>query len=253
MNKLTYGILAAGLALLATSCLNNTPLETVIASADTETAGNAYKVFAPNGDIKVFMVQTPAKKWNLRATVPLQKRTDDIVETLTSSLALMDESGTQLEEGSTLAAQEIMSILPVLNDEEKPARNILYVSPQELDYKTAKSVILRTVTGRLYLEATIAAPKEKKPEYVPFPANPTVQNLVAYYGIWGILNQYKAAYRNGNKARCKQIKERMSQIEDAVRDHPSGGRRISNELEDWMDDRIDEIEDQIDDNKKKKR
>ena len=45
----------------------------------------------------------------------------------------------------------------------------------------------------------------------------------------------------------KQIRDRFSSIENKVREHPRGGRTIANNLEDWFDDQLDEVEDRVDD------
>ena len=222
-------------ALLLVAC-NQAPSEKLISSYDVETVGSGFKTFAPAADVKVAAVQTPAGKWTVCATVPLRKVTDEKVDVLSSSLDLLNAAGSRL------------------NDEEKPARNVIYSSSSELDKKTAAGIVAGASSVRLRLDAVIAQEEEvkkeePKKEKAVFPDDPSVQDLVSYYGIRGILRSYESAYSSGNNAKCKQIKDRLSKIEDQVSDHPKGGRKISTALEDWIDDRIDEIEDKIDDQK----
>ena len=254
MKKLfVAGIFAA---LLLASCNTGTPAEAVISATDVETTGTGFNIFAPAAEVKAYAVQTPSGNWAVRATVPLQKVTDDVVEALSTSLDLLDRSGMRLNAAFDLYGQDITSILPVLNDPSKPIRNVVYLSSSEMDKKTANAAVANAVAGQLRRDAVIAAPVEEaqvdkpKPE---FPYDPSVQDLVSYYGVRGILRQYESAYRNGNKDRCKQLKARLSKIEDQINDHPRGGRKISNAFEDWCDDRIDEIEDRVDDGKKRRR
>jgi hypothetical protein len=240
-------------ALLLVAC-NQAPSEKLISSYDVETVGSGFKTFAPAADVKVAAVQTPAGKWTVCATVPLRKVTDEKVDVLSSSLDLLNAAGSRLNDGFDLLGQDVMSLLPVLNDEEKPARNVIYSSSSELDKKTAAGIVAGASSVRLRLDAVIAQEEEvkkeePKKEKAVFPDDPSVQDLVSYYGIRGILRSYESAYSSGNNAKCKQIKDRLSKIEDQVSDHPKGGRKISNALEDWIDDRIDEIEDKIDDQK----
>ena len=247
MKKLLFGAIAA---LVLTSCFNSAPSEVLISAYDVETIGTGFKTFAPAADLRVNAIQTPSGKWSVRVTVPLKKVSDEKVEALSTSLDLLDRSGVRLNAAFDLFGQDVMAILPVLNDDDKPVRNVSYMASAELDKKTVNNVIANAASVVLRLDATIAeAKKDAVQQKAEFPYNPTVQNLAAYYGIWGILRQYEAAYRRGNKSQCKQIKARLSKIEDAVNDHPRGGRKISNELEDWIDDRIDDIEDRVDDEK----
>ena len=235
--------------LLLAAC-NQAPTEKQISAYDVETVGSGYKTFAPAADVKLAAVQTPSGKWTVRATVPLKKASDEKVDVLSTSLDLMDAGGSRLNEGFDLFGQDVMSILPVLNDEEKPARNVVYSASAELDKKTAARIVAGASSVRLRLDAVTAQEEvkkeEPKKEKLHFPDDPSVEDLVAYYGIRGILRQYEGAYRSGNKAKCKQIKDRLGKIEDQVSDHPKGGRKIANRLEDWIDDKID-------DNKKKRR
>ena len=245
-------------ALLLASCTNGTPAEAVISATDVETTGTGFNAFAPASELKAYAVQTPSGNWAVRVTVPLQRVTDDPVEALSTSLDLLDRSGMRLNSAFDLYGQDIPSLLPVLNDATKPARNVVYLSSSEMDKKTANAAVANAVAAQIRLDAVIAAPvqeeekveKKDKPE---FPYDPSVQDLVAYYGVRSILRQYENAYRNGDKNRCKQIKDRLSKIEDQIYQHPRGGRKISNQFEDWYDDRIDEIEDKVDDGKKKRR
>ncbi len=242
--------------LLIHSCIfpgGNSSGEKWIAPENVETAGTGFKTFAPDSDIRVFAAEVPEGGWAVRASVPLRKVTDDPVDALASSLDLLDADGSRLNAAFDLFAEDIASLLPVLNDESKPVRSVLYSSPASLEKKTAASLVKNVASLRLRLDAAVAEKvKDKAKEKAQFPDNPTVQSLVAYYGIRSILSQYESAYSKGSSTQCKKLKERMSKIEDAVRDHPKGGRRIANELEDWMDDRIDEIEDRVDDGKKRR-
>lgn len=259
MKKAILGLMAA----LVVSCIPYQPVEKVLATTDIETIGTGYNLFAPDSDVRVVMAQTPSKKWTVRATIPLRRVADEKVESLTTTLDLMDATGVRLNTAFDLIGQDIYSLVPVLNDDAKPARSVVYLATAEMDYKNLKPIVENTAFGRLHLEATTAAPAEEeevaeekaKKEKAPFPDDPSVQDLVSYYGIRGILRQYENAYRKGNSALCKQIQNRLEKIQDAVSDHPKGGRKIANSLEDWIDDRIDDIEDKVDDEKdgKKKR
>ena len=245
--------------LLLVAC-NQAPTEKLISAYDVETMGTGFKAFAPAADIKVSAAQTPSGKWAVRATVPLHKISDERIADLSSSLDILDANGTRLNEGLDLFGQDIVAILPVLNDDEKPTRNVIYASTTEVDKKTAAGIVAGASSIRLRLDAVAAqevaaaaaeealqdGAKKEKPR---FPDDPSVEDLVSYYGIRGILRSYESAYRSGNKAKCKQIKDRLSKIEDQVNDHPKGGRKISNRLEDWIDDKIDDIEDKVDDQK----
>ena len=258
MKKAVLGLVAAAFVV---SCIPYQPVEKLLPPTDVETIGTGYNLFAPDSDVRIVMAQTPSKKWTVRATVPLRRVADEKVESLTTTLDLMDATGVRLNTAFDLIGQDIYSLVPVLNDDAKPARSVVYMATAEMDYKTLKPIVENTAFGRLHLEATMAAPAEEevaekaKKEKAPFPDDPSVQDLVSYYGIRGILRQYESAYRKGNKTLCKQIQNRLEKIEDAVSDHPKGGRKISNALEDWIDDRIDDIEDKVDDEKdaKKKR
>ena len=254
------GLLAAAVsAWMLSSCIfpSQSSGEKWIAPENVETTGTGFKTFAPNADVRVFAVEAPDGGWSVRASVPLQKVNEDPVDALASSMDMIDANGTRLNAGFDLFAEDLSSLLPVLKDAEKPVRNVLYSSPSSLDKKTAAAIVKDVASLRLRLDASVAeeevqAEKEKKKEKAQFPDNPTVQNLVSYYGVRGVLKQYEAAYRSGDKSRCKQVKAKLSKIEDAVREHPKGGRSIANDLEDWMDDRVDEIEDKVDDEKKRR-
>ena len=238
--------------LLLAAC-NQAPTEKQISAYDVETVGTGFKAFGPAADVKVAAVQTPSGKWTVRATVPLKKITDEKVDVLSTSLDLMDAGGARLNEGFDLFGQDVMSILPVLNDEEKPARNVVYAASSELDRKTATGIVAGASSVRLRLDAVVAQEEAKKQdpkkEKFRLPDDPSVEDFVAYYGVRGLLRSYEGAYRSGNNAKCKQLKERFSKIEDQVSEHPKGGRKMARRVEDWIDDQMDDIEERVDDQK----
>ena len=250
MKKLFFFLCSLTLgALSLVSCGSVQPAEAFVPASAVETLGTGFKTFAADGELRVFSFQTPSGKWSIRVTAPLRRVSDEKVEALNTSIDLFDQNGVRLNDAFELTGQDIASILPVLNDADKPVRNVTYMAMAELEGREASRIVSGVKSVHLNLEAAVSTPEEvkKKEEKKEFPYEPTVQNLVAYYGIRGILRQYETAYSNKDKSRCKQIKNKLDNIESAVREHPRGGKRIANDLEDWMDDQIDEIEDKVDD------
>lgn len=250
MNKSLF-MAAAALAVVV-ACSEKKPVDKLLPSDTIEVTGDGFQNFAAAGDVKLFLAQDPddAKKWTVRATLPITKTSKAPVSALEAGLDLLDANGARIHDDFGLKAQELEAVLPVLNTEEGSQRNVVFSAETFLDQAAAKKILDGVQSLRLNLACqggTPAAAPAPQPAAPTFPAVVNVTSLIQFYGIRGILREYESAYRSGSKSRMKQIKGRLEAIDSKVRNHPRGGRSIANSLEDWIDDQIDEIEDRVDD------
>ena len=251
MKKLLV-LAAAALLLAATACQQKKVTDITLSSEEIETVGDAFQQFAAAGDVKLFLTASPddPKKWTIRATLPITKTGKAKVPQLEARLDLLDANGARVHDDFGLKAQELDAVLPVLAAEEGAQRTVVFASETLLDQAAAEKILEGTRSLRLNLTAPDvtpeATPAPQQQPAVTFPANVNLNSLIQFYGIRSLLSEYERAYRSKNKSRMQQLKKRFDNIVDKVTDHPRGGRKIGNQLEDWIDDQMDEIEDRVD-------
>lgn len=248
MKKLLV-LAAVALLLTATGCQKKKATDKILPCDDIEMMGDAFQEFAATGDVKLFMTASPAdpKKWVIRASFPIKKTGKAKISKLEAQLDLLDANGARVHEDFGLKAQELEAVLPVLAAEEGAQRNVVFSSETLLDQAAAENLLNGTKSLRLSLSAPESVPAAQQQPTVTFPANVNLTSLIQFYGLRSLLGEYERAYRSKNKSRMNQLKNRFDTIVGKVKDHPRGGRSIANNLEDWIDDQLDEIEDRVDD------
>lgn len=254
MTRSAIGLAALALSLLCLSaCNSKKPVEKVFPSRDIEIVGTGYQVFGTGTEAKLYLYQNPEKggEWTIRATVPIRKmgKTAKVAE-LVTTLDLLDANASRVNDAFTLEGQDIESLLPILNTDENAIRNVVYTTSSQVDYGAAKKILEQTQSLKLLFDlpknAKAAPGGAAASEGAAFPANPTVENLVQYYGIRGLLSEYESAYRKNNQNKLKQLEDRLDKIEDQIKNHPRAGKKMARKVKDWVDDRIIAIEDRID-------
>lgn len=70
----------------------------------------------------------------------------------------------------------------------------------------------------------------------------TLNSLLTDYGIYGMLSQYEKHLKNGEKAKAKQVEDKMWEIEKKVKKDPSIPKDLRDRFVDYIEDKEDEIE-----------
>lgn len=242
---------ASAALLLFTACQEKKSNEKILPADEIEMIGDAFQEYGAAGDVKLFLSQSSAdpKQWTVRASFPVQKTGKAKIQQLEAQLYLLDSNNAPVQDGFVLSAQDLDAVLPVLAAEEGAQRNVIFSSETTMDKAAAEKLLAGTQALRLSLSAPNAKPAAAAPQQpaVTFPSNVNLTSLIQFYGLRSLVNEYERAYRSKNKSKMKQIRDRFSSIENKVREHPRGGRTIANNLEDWFDDQLDEVEDRVDD------
>ena len=247
--------LLAVLAAVMTAACSQAPEERYIPKGNMEFAGNGFTAFSLGADVKLYISQNQddASLWNVQAVVPIRKELDATLGGLSMDMVLLDDKGIRVREGFVLEAEGMPNLMPVYNSGPSVEKTVVFSVPdgQKKDFskKEAQALLKKVskVQVNINMEEAIIEPEVVKPV---FPSNPTVTNLVQYYGINGILKEYERAYRAKNKPRVKQIQARLDKIYEQIAKHPKGGRKIAGKVEDWTNDMQDGIEDRVDDERK---
>ena len=242
--------LLAVLAAVMTAACSQAPEELYIPKGNMEFAGNGFTAFSLGADVKIYLSQNQDNNslWNIQAVVPIRKELDATLGGLNMDMVLLDDKGIRVREGFVLEAEDLENLLPVYNSGPSVENTVVFSVPhgQKKDFSKKEAQALLKKVSKVQVninmeEAVVEAPKPV------FPSNPTVTNLVQYYGINGILKEYERAYRAKNKPRVKQIQARLDKIYEQIAKHPKGGRKIAGKVEDWTNDMQDGIEDRVDD------
>lgn len=70
----------------------------------------------------------------------------------------------------------------------------------------------------------------------------TLNSLLTDYGIYGMLSQYEKHLKNGEKAKAKQVEDKMWEIEKKVKKDPSIPKSLRDSFVDYIEKKEDEIE-----------
>ena len=246
-------LLLAAIAILAAAC-SGAPEEVYVPKANMEFAGNGFTAFSLGADVKLYLSQNQDdnSKWNIQGVVPIRKELEAGLGALSMDMVLLDAHGIRVREGFLLEAEDMANLVPVFNSGPAVEKTVVFSVPegQKKDFSKKEAQKLLGNVARVQMNINMeVAVEEPEPEAVKpsFPANPNVTNLVQYYGIRGILQEYERAYRAKNKPRQKQIQARLDNIYEQIAKHPRGGRKIAGKVEDWTNDMQDGIEDRVDD------
>lgn len=250
-------------AAVMASCSNSEPVETRVAKANVEIAGNSFGSFKLGSDVKLIMSQSPSEKskWNIKATVPIQKIDPKQFSDLTIEMNLLDENKLNVHDGFSLTGEGIANVLPLINNDPNVERDIVFTasenSKKDFTYKEAVDILNKTkslrcsfTTSEPVVEAATPEPepeeevvveKKEEPKY-NYPPK-TVNDICMKYGIYGKMSQYDKALRNGEKKKAKRIEDDMYEICKRVKKDPNVPEWLAKNFKDYVEDREDEIED----------
>lgn len=247
------------------SCGGNKPVETIISKNDVDLTGNAFQSFRLGGDIHLLMTPNTedASKWMIRATAPIQKIDNTQIEEMTADIHLLDANGTKAREGFILAANDLVSIIPVLNAAANTEKNIVFSAGEgmkkDFSYKEAVQLlnsvkkISLTLNAKKAVEKSVETVVEEVVSDTPEAATennqieekkPTTFNeLMKYYGIYGKLALYEKHLRNKDKKKAKQVEDQLYSIEKKVKSDASIPKSVRDRFVDYIENKEDEIED----------
>ena len=266
MKKVLFLLFAA--ALMVSCSSNNQPVETRVAKANVEIAGNSFGSFKLGSDVKILMSQSPNEKskWNIKATVPIQKIDAKQFNDLVIDMNLLDENKLNVHDGFVLTGEDIANVLPLINNDPSVERDIVFTasenSKKDFSYKEAVDILNKTKSLRCSFtttepvvdaatpepepepeaEATVEKKEEPKYNYPP----KTINDICMKYGIYGKMSQYEKAIRNGEKKKAKSIEDDMYRICKAVKNDPNVPEWLAKNFKNYVEDREDEIEDKDD-------
>lgn len=147
-------------AMILIGCGNKKPVETSISKYDVELMGNAFNSFRLGGEVRLLMTPNVDNdsKWMIRATVPLQKVDNMVIDELTADINLLDANSTKVREGFTLAAEDLASVVPVFNATPNAEKTLVFSAgdgmKKDFTYKEASDLIEKVKKVNLTLNAS---------------------------------------------------------------------------------------------------
>ena len=255
MKKYLFIIVAA---MLLVGCGKKQAVETTIARTNVELMGDLFSSFNVSGDAHLLMVPNPdnKSKWMIRATVPLQKTDSRTIRTMSAAINLLDGNGTKIDEGFMLFAEDINSVLPVLNS-TNTEKTLVFSAPnglkKDFSCKEASKLIEKVKKFGLTLSASKINPPVNASEQNETISNivetpvvdesMTLDDLLKQYDIYNKLAKYDYYLRNGQKKKAKQLEDQMWAIENQVKNDRSLPKRLRDSFMDYVERREDQIED----------
>lgn len=246
-------ILAAAVALQACS---SAPQDALFDKSMAEFVGNAFSDFILTDDINVFLAQNPEdqSKWNIQATVPVKKISEEAIDSLEIEIVPVDEKGVKVREDLSLKAQDLANIIPVLNSGDSTAKTIVFKSAREFTRKEAQAILAKADNLTMAFnkfqsqkpavaEETAKVEKEKKADSAEKTEKPTLNSLCEQYGIYGMLAQYENHLKNRDKKAAKKVEDRMWEIEKKVKADQSIPEALRKKFVEYIETREDQIED----------
>ena len=244
-------ILAAAVALQACS---SAPQDALFDKSMAEFVGNAFSDFILTDDINVFLAQNPEdqSKWNIQATVPVKKVSEEAIDSLEIEIVPVDEKGVKVREDLSLKAQDLANIIPVLNSGDSTAKTIVFKSAREFTRKEAQAILAKadnlTMAFNKFQSQKPAVAEETvtpKKEVAKTEKNekPTLNSLCEQYGIYGMLAQYENHLKNRDKKAAKKVEDRMWEIEKKVKADQSIPEALRKKFVEYIETREDQIED----------
>ena len=243
-------------ALVIASC--SSPAEdAVFDKSMVEFLGNAFSEFTLGEDVTVFTAQNPEdnSKWNIQATVPMKKVSQEAIDSLSIEIVPVDERGVKVREDLTLQAQDLDNILPVLNTSDTTEKVVVFKSNKEFSRKEADAILakaenLTMIINKLQSQQTSVAQEieEKKAEAAKEEAKkkeqekPTLNSLCEKYGIYGMLSKYERLLKERNKKEAKRVEDQMWEIEKKVKADNSLPESLRKRFVEYIENREDEIE-----------
>lgn len=236
------------LSIIIASCGTPQTTEALLPSANIDIDGNAFQAFKLNGDVKLLATPVTGKssKWTLKATAPIQKSeaAAAITNPITLQLNLLDENGINVGEGIYLEAEDMDNILPVLNSSPEAEKTVVFSVVgdlgKEYSHKEVEELISKVKKIRLTVisEQPVAVETaETKSEAL------TLNDLLEKYEIHKLLGQYDYWLKKDDEDRAEDIEDKLNDICKKVKNDNSIPESLRNRFDDYVDDKVDEIED----------
>ena len=213
----------------------------VIPVESIETAGPAFNRIVIAGPASVFSSESPLdpKQLYIRASIPCVKAIGVRLAGLSMSVDLLDANGSIVLSG--LYAEGLADIIPVLEAGEGVSRTIIFVSEMALDKSSVKRALEKTSRLRVNVfglpGADLSADQDK-----PAPSGPpTLNTLIHKYNAWWLLSEYERGVREDNKHIRKAAEHRISDAKN--RADKEFDDDLADQFDDWIDDRMDKIDD----------
>ena len=213
----------------------------VIPVESIETAGPAFNRIVIAGPASVFSSESPLdpKQLYIRASIPCVKAIGVRLAGLSMSVDLLDANGSIVLSG--LYAEGLADIIPVLEAGEGVSRTIIFVSEMALDKSSVKRALEKTSRLRVNVfglpGADLSAGQDK-----PAPSGPpTLNTLIRKYNAWWLLSEYERGVREDNKHIRKAAEHRISDAKN--RADKEFDDDLADQFDDWIDDRMDKIDD----------
>lgn len=245
------------MAAIMTSC-SSKQAETIVTKEDVEIGGNAFSSFSLAGDVNFFLKQDPdaPSKYSLQATAPIKKESENKIKALAIELIPTDEKGTKVREGFSLFAEDLENLLPVYNSSKDVEKVVVFsvdsAGKRDFSKKEAEELI-RKIYGVNINFNFIAPPVSQESEAIEKQIADsekrenikprTIDDLCRKYGVYGLLSQYDAALKAGNKSKAKTIEDRLWKIETMVKNDRSLPESLRDGFKDYVEKREDQIED----------